>query len=249
MSDIRLESDSAVRHLVLDAPERLNALDHGMLVELAAAVATVQGDTAARVLVVRAEGKAFCSGADLRSLFGDTTRPPSVIRDDLKSVYASFLGLRDLTIPTIAAVDGIAVGAGVNIALACDVVVAGPRARFGITFADIGLHPGGGCTWFLTQGMGAKRAMATLLGGETIDAQSAYETGLVSVLAEDAGTEALRLAAVYASRDPQLVADIKRAVQVATEADLAAVLELESWAQASSVTKPAFAEFLASRER
>ena len=145
---IRFESDGPVRHIVLNAPQRLNALDRPMLAELAEAVRAVAADEEARALVVSGAGRAFCAGADVTSLFGDPTRPPAVIRDELKQVYASFLSIADLTIPTIAAVGGIAVGAGVNIAMACDMVVAGPKAKFAITFAEMGLHPGGGCSWF-----------------------------------------------------------------------------------------------------
>ncbi|GAA3989830.1 enoyl-CoA hydratase [Thermobifida alba] len=241
---IGFESDGPVRHIVLNAPQRLNALDRPMLAELAEAVRTVAADEAARALVVSGAGRAFCAGADVTSLFGDTTRPPAVIRDELKQVYASFLGIADLTIPTIAAVGGVAVGAGVNIAMACDVVVAGPRATFAITFADMGLHPGGGCSWFLTRRMGGHRALAAILGAERIDAEEAFRTGLATRLAEDPVAEALELAHRYAQRDPALVRDMKRAVRMAETAELDAVLEFESWAQASSVNSPRFQEFL-----
>jgi len=241
----RLEEDGPVRHLVLDAPERRNALDMPMLDEIAAAVRSVAIDPEARALVVSGEGKAFCAGANLKSLFGDPTRPPAEIRADLKRVYASFLGIADLAIPTIAAVDGAAVGAGVNIAMACDIVVAGPRAKFGITFADIGLHPGGGCSWFLTRRMGPQRAMATILGAETLDASQAVDGGLATMLSDTPTDRALELAHAYAQRSPALVRDMKRAVQMSQTADLDAVLEFESWAQASSVTAPRFGQFMA----
>jgi enoyl-CoA hydratase len=242
---VRLEEHDAVRRLVLAAPERRNALDTPMLTEMAHAIGLVAADADARALVVAGEGKAFCAGANVHSLFGDPTRPTGEIRADLKEVYAGFLGLLDLRIPTVSAVQGVAVGAGVNIALACDVVVAGPAARFAITFADIGLHPGGGCSWFLTRGMGSARAMATILGAESLDADTAYAAGLVSALADDPGSRAMELAALYASRDPALVRDMKRAVQLATHAGLDDVLELESWAQAASVGRPRFQEFMA----
>jgi enoyl-CoA hydratase len=243
---VRLERDGGVAHLVLDAPERRNALTAQMLVEMADAIRAVSADPEARALVVSGAGKAFCAGADLTSLFGDLNRPPFEIREQLKGVYAGFLGLLDLTIPTIAAVNGAAVGAGTNIALACDIVLAGPRARFAITFADIGLHPGGGCTWFLTRRMGAQRALQVLLGAETLDAEAALRSGLVvETTAGDPVERALELARLYARRDPALVRDAKRAVQISQEADLATVLDFESWAQASSVTKPDFGAFVA----
>ena len=154
MSLVLTASDGPVRSITLNAPDRRNALDWPLLDELRAAVQAVADDPDARALVVAGEGKAFCAGADLENLFGDRTRPVPVLRDHLMQGYGSFLGLRDLAIPTVAAVQGAAVGAGLNIALACDVVVAGPHAGFGPTFSRIGLHPGGGCTWMLTQRIG-----------------------------------------------------------------------------------------------
>jgi enoyl-CoA hydratase len=245
-ASIRLERDGGVAHLVLDAPERRNALTSEMLVEIADAVRAVKEDITARALVVSGAGKSFCAGADLTSLFGDLSRPPFEIRDQLKGVYAGFLGLLDLTIPTIAAVNGAAVGAGTNIALACDVTLAGPHARFAITFADIGLHPGGGCSWFLTRRLGPQRALMVLLGAETLDAEAAARAGLVAeATTGDPVERALELARLYARRDPALVRDAKRAVQMSQQADLLTVLEFESWAQASSATKPDFAAFVA----
>jgi enoyl-CoA hydratase len=137
------------------------------------------------------------------------------------------------------------VGAGANIAMVCDLAIAGPRARFAITFADIGLHPGGGCSWFLTRRLGSQRALAVVLGAQSIDAQSALRDGLAAELVEDPVARALELAHLYARRDPALVRDMKRAIQMSEVADFATVLEFESWAQASSVNKPAFQEFMA----
>lgn len=241
---VRLEADGAVRHLVLTAGHRRNALDMPMLGEIAAAVAEVAADPEAASLVVSGEGASFCAGADVTSLFGDTNRPAAAIRADLKRVYASFLGIADLAIPTIAAVHGAAVGAGVNIAMACDVVVAAPTAKFVISFADIGLHPGGGCSWFLARRMGGHRAMATILGAETITGEQGYHDGLVTVLADDPAAESLVLAQRYAARDRALLLDMKRAVRMAATSDLAAVLEFESWAQAASVGRERFREYL-----
>lgn len=242
---VQLVARGAVRQIVLNAPERRNALDRPMLGELADAIAEVAQDRDAAVLVVSGAGRAFCAGADVANLFGDPNRAPAVIRDELKSVYASFLGIHDLAIPTIAAVRGAAVGAGVNIALACDLVIAGPTAKFMVSFADIGLHPGGGCSWFLTRKLGAARAMDVILGARTIKAEEAVSLGLAIEVAEDPEEAASSLADRYAARDPRLLRDMKRAVQLAKEGDLSSVLEFESWAQASSVTGPAFQEYLA----
>lgn len=245
MSLVLLESDGPVRTITLNAPDRLNALDMPLLDELRAAVASVADDDEARVLVVTGAGKAFCSGANVDSLFGDTSRPVEELREHLMRVYSSFLGIRDLTIPTIAAVHGAAVGAGLNIALACDVIVAGPRAGFGPTFSKIGLHPGGGCTWMLTQRIGSANTAAALYAGEIIDAQTGLRLGIAQEIADDALARARELADTYASRNPQLMADIKRSVQIAADADLAGSLDFESWAQATSLSSEEFAAFAA----
>jgi enoyl-CoA hydratase len=185
----------------------------------------------------------------VRTLFGDPNRDPEIIRQDLRSVYDGFLGLRDLAIPTIAAVHGLAVGAGVNIALACDVIVVDPSARFVVSFAEIGLHPGGGCSWFLARQLGPRRAMDVILGARTIDARAAVELGMAVQMADDVGTAALSLAEQYAARDIQLLRDMKRAVRLAEEQDLERVLEVESRAQAASVNRPPFQAYLNSFAR
>ncbi|MEG9227657.1 enoyl-CoA hydratase [Aeromicrobium sp. Sec7.5] len=243
MSLVDLTADGGVRTITLNAPERLNALDRPLLDELRAAVHQVADDTEARALVVTGAGRGFCAGADLDGLFGDRTRPTGVLRQVLLDVYASFLPLRDLAIPTISAVHGPAVGAGLNIALACDVIIAGPEAKFGPTFTSIGLHPGGGCTWMLTQRIGAGNAAAVLYAGDLVDAATALRLGLAQELVDDPKARAGELAARYASRSPRLMADVKETVRVAATSDLATTLDVESWAQASSLASEEFASF------
>lgn len=244
MSLVLLESDGPVRILTLNAPERRNALDWPLLDELSAAVRAVADDDDARALVVTGAGKGFCAGANLANLFGDIDRPTEAMREHLMKVYASFLGIRDLTIPTIAAVNGAAIGAGMNVALACDVVVAGPHAGFGPTFAEIGLHPGGGCTWMMTARIGAARTTAALFSGAVIGAEEAERIGLAERRADDALAAALELAQLYAQREPQLMADIKQSARIAATSDLATSLEFESWAQATSIRNERFRAFM-----
>ena len=244
MNLVLLEADGPIRTIRLNAPDRRNALDIDLLAELKGAIESVRADTGARALIVAGAGKAFCAGANLQSMFGDVDRPVHELRHHLKGVYNSFLGLRDLTIPTIAAVQGAAVGAGLNIALACDIVVAGPRAAFGPTFAEIGLHPGGGCSWLLTERMGPGNALAAILSGDIITAEDAIRLGLANVSAEDPEAKARELAAKYATRSPELNANIKRSVRIATTSDLATSVDFESWAQSSSVGSTEFRAYL-----
>lgn len=245
MSLVDLTHDGALRTITLNAPDRLNALDWPLLDELRAAIEAVADDDEARALVVTGAGRAFCAGANLENLFGDTTRPVSQLREHLMGVYGSFLGLRDLPIPTVAAVQGAAVGAGLNIALACDVIVAGPQAGFGPTFSRIGLHPGGGCTWMLTQRIGAANTAAALYSGEVIDADTALRLGIAQEIAEDPGARAAELGRSWTEREPKLMRAIKQSVAIATRSELTESLEFESWAQAESLGSEQFAAFAA----
>ena len=241
---VLLERHGPVRVIRLNAPQRRNALDLPLLAELKRAIADVAADADAGALVVAGAGRAFCAGANLQSMFGDITRPVAELRTHLKSVYDSFLGLRDLTIPTISAVQGAAVGAGLNIALACDVVVAGPRALFGPTFAEIGLHPGGGCSFMLTERMGAAQATAALLTGDMIDADNAIRLGLANILAADPEDASIAMAQKLSTRAPQLNADIKRSVRIAATSSMQTSIDFESWAQASSIAGEGFQEYV-----
>lgn len=249
MDSVLLGIRGDVRVITLNEPLRLNALNLDLLARLADVIAAVKRDDVARAVVVTGAGRAFCAGADLGGMFGDTGRPVEELRDHLMGVYESFLGLRDLDIPTIAAVHGAAVGAGLNIALACDVIVAGPRAKFSPTFAEIGLHPGGGCTWMLTQRIGRNRAAAALLRAEPIGTDEAWQLGLAEVLADDPLARALELADLFAGRDRVINASILESVRVAAESDLATSVDFESWAQARSVSGPRFQKFVATFTR
>ncbi|MEU9576872.1 enoyl-CoA hydratase [Streptomyces chilikensis] len=236
MTKVDLVEDGGRWTLTLNDPDRRNCLDETMCRELGEAVATVAGDPGARTLVVTGAGSAFCAGADLPALFGDAGRPVAEVREHLHRVYRSFLGLRELRIPTVAAVQGPAVGAGFNLAMACDVRVAGPRASFAATFTRIGLHPGGGCTWFLVDALGPQKALALLLDGGTLDAEEAVREGVALSVAEDPAVAARELTERWAAVDPALVRDIKRAVGIARTGDFGATLEFESWAQACTAT-------------
>jgi enoyl-CoA hydratase len=234
-----------VRLLTLNDPDRRNALSPALQVELGAAVDAVGADPAARVLVVAGNGSAFSAGADLPALFGNVDREIAEIRTGLHAVYESFLRVRRLAIPTIAAVHGAAVGAGVNLAMSCDVRIAGPGARFGVTFTKLGLHPGGGCTYFLTRTLGRQRAMSLILDGGTLDAEEALRVGLVLEVVDDPLGAAIERAAGWAAIDPALSRDIKRAVAIAEQGDFDATLDFESWAQAASTRNPLLAEAIA----
>lgn len=251
MKKVSVESPApGVRLVTLRDPGRRNAMDAVMGEQLIAATAAIAADADARCVVVTGEGTAFCAGADLPALFGDPDRPVTQTHDDLQRYYRAFFSVLELPLPTIAAVHGPAVGAGLNLAMACDVRIAGPAASFGATFSKIGLHPGGGCTWFLVRALGTSRALQAMLLGDPLDAQKAVDWGLAEGVEDDAVGAALSMAERFAAVDGALARNIKRSVGIAVETgDLRAVLEYESWAQAASASSPELQEWVAKFRR
>jgi enoyl-CoA hydratase len=234
-----------VRLLTLNDPDRRNALSPAFKAALGEAVAEVAADAQARVLVVTGNGKAFSAGADLPALFGDIPgQPIHQVRAGLFDTYQSFLALRALTIPTIAAVNGASIGAGLNLAMCCDLRIANRFATFGATFSQIGLHPGGGCTYFLTSALGAQQALSLLLEGQAINAETALKMGIILSIEDDVVATALAMAERYALLDPELAADIKHAVAIANTQGFEATLDFEVWAQAAAAQKPQLQEIV-----
>jgi enoyl-CoA hydratase len=245
-------TEAGVVTITLDSPERRNALDEELAAQFRDAVGGAAADPGARCVVVTGAGKAFCSGADLgefrRQDLGGVLRR----RESLGAYYRTFLDVRDLSVPTIAAVNGPAIGAGLNLALVCDLRIAAASARFGATFVRLGIHPGGGATYMLTRLLGPARAAEMLLTGELVDARRALEMGLANRLVEDAelASTAAGLAATIAANAPRAVRATKRALRIALDADLATVLEVEGLAQAATQESDDAAEgWAAFRER
>lgn len=207
---VHVEQLDAVRVLTLDDPERRNALSAAMVDEIIAAVEGAEADDTTGALVVTGAAPAFCSGADtsnLRSL-GNT---PTSDSGSVRSLYDGFLAVRDCTLPTVAAVNGPAVGAGFNLALCCDVRLAGESARFDSRFTTIGLHPGGGHTWMLDRAVGPQAAAALVLFGERVDGRRAVEIGLAWRCIPDAQLldDAVTLARRAASAPRDLLRSVK----------------------------------------
>lgn len=247
MPVVLLEDGDAegVRILTLNDPDKRNALSPRLQTELGGAVDAVAADPRARVLVIAGNGPAFSAGADLPAMFAKLNRAVGEIRADLRATYDSFLRVRRLEIPTIAAVQGPAVGAGVNLAMSCDLRFAGPRATFAVTFTKLGLHPGGGCTSYLVNALGRQQALALLLDAGSLTAGEALAAGIVLDVVEDPLSAALEVAERWAALDPELVRDVKRAVGIAAQGDFDQAVEFESWAQAASAKKPQVAEAIA----
>jgi len=210
---LHVEQRDAVAVLTLDDAERKNALSPGMVDEIVATVARLDRDESVGAIVVTGAGTAFCSGADLGNLVRLTAAEggdPTEVRE----IYNGFLAFRDSPLPTIAAVNGPAVGAGFNLALACDVRVTTPAARFDTRFAQIGLHPGGGHVWMLDRLAGPQTTAAMALFGERVDGERAVELGIAwRCVAEDALLDtAVAMAARAASVPRDLMAKVKATV-------------------------------------
>lgn len=245
MPDVRTEVRDGVAHLVLCRPERRNALGAAGSAELAAAVAAAEDDPAVGAIVLAAEGRAFSAGGDLAEL-------ERADEAGLRDVYAGFLRVARSTVPTIAAVGGPAVGAGMNLALCCDLRLASPSARFACRFLDLGLHPGGGHAWMLERLIGRQGVAAMLLFGESLDGEQAVERGLAwrcvpdDDLVQTAHAMAQRIAAVPEELRWDVLETVREARQHGYHAD---AVERELVKQLRSKQRPLFAERIAAARR
>jgi enoyl-CoA hydratase len=233
---INSERVGDVAVLTLDDRARRNALSHDMSVALAKAVDRALADDA-KAIVLGAAPPVFCSGGSLDDLI-----EPKV---PLRGMYEGFLRLAEAPVPTIAAVGGPAIGAGVNLPLACDVVICTSAAVFDPRFLDVGIHPGGGHLWRLRSRVGPQAAAALVLLGEALDGEEAVARGLAwkCVADDELMPTALRLAQRAAGRDGELVARTKASLRATGEVSgAAAAVELELEAQEWSVSRPGFVE-------
>jgi enoyl-CoA hydratase len=247
---LHVERRDRVAVLMLDDPDRRNALTAGLVDDIVAAVDTLESDDTVGALVVTGAPPAFCSGADVGSLAAMSGQSRG--KDaSLPSIYEGFLRVYRCTLPTVAAVNGPAVGAGLNLALACDIRVASPEARFDCRFARIGLHPGGGHTRLLTEAVGPQAAAAMVLAGESPDGEGAASIGL-AWRCVDAGAlldEATRLAARAAGVPRELARRVKASLRETPRLEsLDDAVDLELDRQRWSLEQGFFAEQAAKRE-
>jgi enoyl-CoA hydratase len=215
----------AVALLTIEREDALNALSFDLLDELADALAALDRDPACRAIVVTGSGtRAFAAGADIKELARQT--PISLLVEDRFAVWERIAAVRK---PVIAAVRGFALGGGCELALSCDVIVAGDDAQFGQPEINLGVMPGAGGTQRLTRAIGRARAMDLVLTGRTITAAEAAAMGLISrvVPAEETLGAALELARTIASKAPVAVRAAKEAVRLADELPLSAGLRHE----------------------
>lgn len=235
--------DGRVVLLTLNRPARLNAITDGMLDSLTAALHEARDDDSVRAVIITGAGRGFCSGADLRD---PLERGGIDVRRELSEHYAPAIrAMRELPKPVIAAVNGPAAGAGFALALAADLRIAARSASFAMTFVRIGFIPDAGSTYFLPRLVGLARAAEMMMLGDTVDAMSAHEVGLVSSVVPDA--ELLPAAHALAARlaaGPLSVAFIKEALRLTAENSLTEQLAVEERLQEQAVASADFSEGL-----
>ncbi|HET6290917.1 MAG TPA: enoyl-CoA hydratase [Amycolatopsis sp.] len=236
---IRSSHDGGVAVLTIDAPATRNALTLDLSAQLAEAVSRAEADDSVHALVVTGAPPAFCAGADL-DILADARE------DALRAIYAGFLSVARCSLPTIAAVGGAAVGAGLNLALAADVRIVGPKAKFVARFLDLGIHPGGGMTWMIQRLVGPQKAAAMTLFGEVVGAEAAVACGLALRLVDGDLVEAARELAKPAVEAPRdILLTTKRTLRhTAALTDHSAAVDAEIEPQIASLIGPAFAERL-----
>ena len=226
--NLQFRYQQGVARITLNRPDRLNAFNEPMLIELAHALDLVEEEKDARLLVLTGAGRGFCAGADLAG--GLPAGPDADIGLVLERHYNPLISrIRALALPVLAVVNGVAAGAGASFALACDLVLAAHSAKFVLAFARIGLVPDAGLTYLLVERVGMARASGLALLGEEISAQEAERVGLVykSVADDELTSVAEGLIARLASAPTQALALTKKALYAAHDQQLAAQLRME----------------------
>ncbi len=227
---ILFASEGGIARLTLNRPDRLNSFNDAMHAEVRDALARVKADATTRVLLLTGAGRGFCAGQDL----GDRAVAPGEAPVDLgASIERNYkplvLGLRALPMPVVCAVNGVAAGAGANLALACDIVIAAKSASFIQAFCKLGLVPDSGGTYFLPRLVGHARALGLALLGEKLSAEQAAQWGLIWQCVDDAELPAAteKLLAHFAQAPTRGLAAIKEALQASAGNSLPAQLDVE----------------------
>lgn len=248
MSDapILIDIHNGFRVIKLNRPDKLNSFNEEMHNALRDALEEAEADQSCRAIVLTALGKGFCAGQDL----GDRVKPdPNAPPPDLTKTIEAFYNplirkIRALRVPVICAVNGVAAGAGANIALACDIVIAAKRAKFIQAFAKIGLVPDSGGTFFLPRLLGDARARALCLLAEPISAQKAEDWGMIYRAVEDESLmeEAFALAEHFALQPTVGLGLIKQALNASADNNLDEQLDLERDLQGQAGRTPDYME-------
>jgi len=243
---LQLEMRQAVCVLTLNRPDRLNALTVQVASEFKAAVAEAL-ERGARAIVVTGAGRAFSAGGDLREMqeiAKKDGRAEAFFDEPLRIINEAILLIRETPVPFIAAVNGVASGGGCNLALACDLVIAGESARFNQAFIKIGLTPDCGGTFMLPRLVGLKRATELLFTGDLVNARAAAEMGMINSVTpdEELMSRAMAMADKLAQAPTAAIAEIKKLLDAGAANDLKTQLDLERRTQIESGRTKDFVE-------
>lgn len=231
LSTVLYEERGAVALVTLNRPAALNSFDRQMHHDLWAAMDRAEANPAIRAMVLTGAGRGFCAGADL-SAFDFTPGPDRVARADPGPVIDQAFNpttrrIQSLRMPIIAAVNGVAAGAGASVAMACDIAIAAPGASFIQAFSKIGLIPDAGSSWLLVERLGLARAMALSMTGDKLPAQQAKDWGVIWEVADDALAAALAMAERLALMPTKALVATRALLQGATTRSLSEQLDLE----------------------
>lgn len=235
---VKYELNENVAVITMNRPDALNALSTELATDLRAAVERAAVDKA-RAVVLTGEGRAFCSGGDLRemqTMWQKEGRIEAFLEAPLKALHDLILLIRETPIPFLAAVQGVCAGAGTNVALACDLVYAAETASFNEAFVRIGLSPDCGGSFFLPRAVGEKIAAELMMTGDSVSAEKAAQIGMINRVTtnENLMNEALQTARKLALAPTAAVGRVKRMLNASFSNDLAAQLDLEHECQIES---------------
>jgi 2-(1,2-epoxy-1,2-dihydrophenyl)acetyl-CoA isomerase len=245
MADLRIEVEGAIATVTLDRPEALNSLTVPLKDALIRAFRELATDGGVRVIVLTGAGRAFCAGQDLRERMEPDALP---LADEIRTRYNPLIrAIRAAPQPVIAAVNGVAAGAGASLAFACDLRIAAARASFVLAFGRVGLIPDSGATWFLPRLIGAAKATEVALTTDPLSAADAERFGLVSRVVPDdqLASEARALAGRLAALAPRALALTKQAFSEHASVELEAALEREAELQGAAGATSDHAEGIA----
>jgi enoyl-CoA hydratase len=253
LADLRLDrTPEGVALVTLDLPERRNMMSAGMTASWGRVMADLRADRSLRAVVVTGAGSAFCAGGDLSWIGAEPDATVDDLRARMSGFYRTWLSVRELEVPTIAAVNGAAVGAGLAVALACDLRYAAADARLGVPFTALGMHPGMATTWLLPEVAGLAVARDLLLTGRMVSGAEAAAMGLVNraVPPGEALEQALAAAAQVAAAAPVATRLAKVALASGGHASFEGALQWEALAQPVTLATQDLQEGLAAqRER
>ena len=251
LTHLRLERPSeGVALLVLDNPDLRNAMSTEMTASWVAAIDEIAADPTVRAVVVTGEGSAFCSGGSTSWLAEDVGATVDQQRTKMIAFYRAWLSIRRLEVPTIAAINGAAIGAGLCMALACDIRYSTEQAKMGMPFLKLGIHPGMAGTFLLPDAVGAAAARDLILTGRLVAGDEALRLGLVSRVLPREGflEEVLETAAQVAANAPIATRLTKIALADAGHADLETALQWEALAQPITLTTQDLQEGIAASQ-